>query len=358
VPREELERREEEATPPSLPEVGAAKRTRTPPTKETLHATPNVLAADAEPDPSEDPPPTTATIHDPPAPDAKKPRTPGRGNDPHKRLQELIKRHANGLGLRAAMEAPLPDGCAVDVLLEGQSVSIAVEVADGSSLGQEMKNIAKAFAAGIPEVVVVSDDPRHLERIKAEAQAIGIDADGTITFVESKDIGDYFVQFGASLAGYETTSRGYNVKVRLVGISDEEREQRLAAIHRAIARHQAEKSDDGLTQQIRVDVRLGGIEALRVREEVFVPVLGEPFLLRRLKPVPDRDVEAPRHLHHHLQRELPSALGPLDLLVRELLGRRLDEVVVLKLPALHHRRQRLRPKLPVVVFGHQRFSSC
>lgn len=171
-------------------------------------------------------------------------RSPGRGGPRHKHLQQLIKQHSNGLGLRATIEAELPDRAgSVDILLEGQSLRIAFEIADGSPLEQEMRNIEKALTCGIESVVVVSDNPSHLEEIRSAALERGILTEGKVTFLESAGIDGYFSALGAGLASYETTSRGYKVKVRHADISEQEREERLAAIHRAIAEHQRDEGN-------------------------------------------------------------------------------------------------------------------
>jgi len=166
----------------------------------------------------------------------KSPSTPGRGGSRHKAIQQLIKQHGNGLGLRATIESALDDNSgAVDVLLEGQSLKIAFEVADSSPLSQEVKNISKALANGIETVVVVSDDPEHLKSIKAEAISRGVPLSDSIFFLQTEEIGNHFCELGARLASYETTSRGYKVKVRHSPSSAPEQEKRLSAIHRTIA---------------------------------------------------------------------------------------------------------------------------
>jgi hypothetical protein len=126
----------------------------------------------------------------------------------------------------------------VDVLLEGQSIKIAFEIAGRSPLDQELRNIEKSLACGIETIVVVSDDPDHLRRIQKKAEEAGALTKGSVTFLASTDLGGYFSKLGAALASYETKSRGYTVKVRQADISEQEREERLAAIHRAIAEHQ------------------------------------------------------------------------------------------------------------------------
>ena len=66
------------------------------------------------------------------------------------------------------------------------------------------------------------------------------------------------------------------------------------------------------------------------------------FLLRLVETVPDGDVESAADLLHHGQGELAAFAGFLHLLVVELFGGRLYELVVRELPFLHEFIERLR----------------
>jgi hypothetical protein len=196
--------------------------------------------------PSEDGkvPPDPMTESEPPAPDTKKPRTPGRGGTRHTFIQRTIVQYANGLGLGAEIEREVADKSgAVDVLVSGQSLCIAFEVAVESPLDQELKNIVKALASGIASVVVVADEEKHLEAIRAYAEDRGIRLPESVEFLRFDRLGDYFSNLGATLSSYETSSRGYKVRVRQAPMSPEEEEERRAAIHRAIAQHQRERRE-------------------------------------------------------------------------------------------------------------------
>jgi hypothetical protein len=62
-----------------------------------------------------------------------------------------------------------------------------------------------------------------------------------VSFLESSEIGGWFQTLGASLASYETISRGYKVRVKHAPLTEEEERERRAAIHRAIAEHRRER---------------------------------------------------------------------------------------------------------------------
>jgi hypothetical protein len=133
-------------------------------------------------------------------------RTPGRGGNRHKLLQQAIKLLANGLGLRATIEAALAENeGSVDVLVEGQSLKIAFEVADSRPLEQEVRNIEKALGCGIDSTIVVLETTGHLAQIRQEAEARGISV-ARATFLESSALGGYFASLGAISASYETAA--------------------------------------------------------------------------------------------------------------------------------------------------------
>ena len=187
------------------------------------------------------PPPTLSpTPVDTPVPviTESKPRTPGRGGSQHKHLQRVIKAHGNGLGLRATIEAELPEGqgC-IDVLLENGNTRIAFEVAEKSPLEQELKNIRKCLEAQIPEIYVVSTEQGHLQKIqKAAEMEIGAENLTSVSFVNSSVLGEVFARIGARLANSEMTSRGFRVKVTYNPGEEGFREARTNEIHRAVAK--------------------------------------------------------------------------------------------------------------------------
>ena len=195
------------------------------------------------PAPPKEEPPAQDSAPDEPRPKQDEPKTqppekiPGRGGERHKALQEEIKAQGNSLGLQASIEAELPDKSgSVDVLLEGQTIKIAVEVALNSPIEQEVRNIEKSLEAGISSVVVVSDNQTHLENIEKAAEDAGVqELDTQVRFLETSQLGDYFDELGSSLASHETESRGYQVSVSYAKVDAKERDARKAAIHRAVA---------------------------------------------------------------------------------------------------------------------------
>lgn len=172
------------------------------------------------------------------APDAtrpvsKPPRSPGRGGSRHKAIQQAIKQYANGLGLRATIEGEVPGSAGpVDVLVEGHGVRIAFEVAESSAVAQEVKNVRKSLAAGVQEIVVISEDPEHLASVGNAVYAeISADECSAVSFSTFEQLGGLFARLGARLASKETTSRGYKVKVNFSPVEGDALE---SEIHRAV----------------------------------------------------------------------------------------------------------------------------
>lgn len=167
----------------------------------------------------------------------KKGKTEGRGGAIHKAIQAQVKQQANGMGLRATIEAPLPDGGgSVDVLVEGQTVTIAIEIALQSPVAQEVQNIRKCLCQGFDEIVVVSDKRGHLQEIKQAAIAEGLGEKlRMVRFLDSNELAPFLSEFGNGLETNETENLGYSVKTKFVKKSSMEIEERKNRIHEMIA---------------------------------------------------------------------------------------------------------------------------
>ncbi len=98
--------------------------------------------------------------------------SPGRGGPQHKYLQELIRRSAESKGYLATIEKPILDGLGlVDVALEKEGRSIACEISVTSKTDWELGNIQKCLAAGFEYVVLVSAEPKTLNKASKALRA-------------------------------------------------------------------------------------------------------------------------------------------------------------------------------------------
>lgn len=113
-------------------------------------------------------------VKPPAVPEVPKPtRAQGRGGPQHQTLQKDFQRIARKLGFTARIEEKTPDGRKryVDLLLERGDVVIACEFPLTNSIQDEVGNIAKCIEAGLPLVAVVCEETKHLDKIRAAAQA-------------------------------------------------------------------------------------------------------------------------------------------------------------------------------------------
>ena len=89
----------------------------------------------------------------------------------HRYIQTFIKGMAEAEGYKASLEVKTPDGKGqVDVLLERDGQSIAVEISVTTTAEWELHNIEKCLAAEYDKVVVCSSNPMKLQQIKQLVQ--------------------------------------------------------------------------------------------------------------------------------------------------------------------------------------------
>lgn len=91
------------------------------------------------------------------------PKEQGGGGKQHRYLQHLVKQLAEERGFKASIEEEILDGAGrVDVLLSRGGRRIAVEVSVTTGRDWELENVQKCLSAGFEEVIVVSNQERHL----------------------------------------------------------------------------------------------------------------------------------------------------------------------------------------------------
>jgi len=188
-----------------------------------------------------------AEPHREPRPPIKKkdgePPTLGRGGVQHKYLQELVKRFAESKGYRATIEKPTSGGGSVDVALEREDGSIAVEISVTSTADYESGNVLKCLASGYARVVLLASDER---RVQSLTRSIHAALDETSRQKVDIVTPDAFLTF---LASRETPPdvaskvAGYNVNVSYRRPESEDAKARQRAIAQVVARS-VRKLDD------------------------------------------------------------------------------------------------------------------
>jgi hypothetical protein len=170
-------------------------------------------------------------------------QTLGRGGPQHKYLQELVKRFAEANGYRAIIEKPTTEGGSVDVALERDGASIAVEISVTSTVPYEAGNVAKCLKAGFDKVAVLAAEKRRLDAI----------AKGVRSSLEESDrsrVGFFLPEdFLTHLAAQpppppsEEQVGGYKVKVSYKKPTDDDAKARQRAVTEVIARSVKKLSD-------------------------------------------------------------------------------------------------------------------
>ena len=89
-------------------------------------------------------------------------KLPGKGGEEHRKLQQEIRALAHEGGYQAEIEAPLPGGKSIDVLLAKDDKKIAIEVSLSGSIEHELANVAKCLEANLDTVLVLA--PRKARR--------------------------------------------------------------------------------------------------------------------------------------------------------------------------------------------------
>lgn len=145
----------------------------------------------------------------------------------HKYFQTLIKKIAESQGYKASLEMPTPDGKGrVDILLEKNGETIAVEISDTTDATWELHNIQKCIAANYSKIYACVEDTGTRQRLRQLVRELE-------PFPEMVSIGSSqelmsLLQKTAAVIPQER-KKGYRVTVQHKTITPEE-----ASIKRAI----------------------------------------------------------------------------------------------------------------------------
>lgn len=167
--------------------------------------------------------------------DVAAPATPGRGGQQHKYLQSLIRRFAEDRGYRVEIEKRVLDSAGiVDVALEREGVSVAVEISVTTTLDHELGNVQKCIAAGFDHVVLILTDKRALGKARQAVSAALPEADRARVQVASpEEVVGILDQLSTAPVEAEQTVGGYKVSVKLKAVGEAEtarRKQTLSGI--------------------------------------------------------------------------------------------------------------------------------
>ena len=190
----------------------------------------------------------------PPAPIAVVPKSPpeppkdlGRGGAQHKAIQQRLKAEAERMGFRSTVEKSVLDGQgSIDLLLERDGASIAVEITISTTIDHEFGNVEKCLKAGYRQIAVVSTHERKLRDIEAVVTgSLGSENAAHVSYFQpdaliahlksmmSKPVSDA----SASTPPSDSKVSGYTVRRHAPKLTPEEQEERQAIAVKAIAAH-------------------------------------------------------------------------------------------------------------------------
>lgn len=159
----------------------------------------------------------------------------GKGGQKHRYLQNLVKGLAEQQGFRATVEAPIPGG-QVDVLLEREDVTVAVEVSVSTPVEWERQNLAKCLNGGFGHVALVLAKSARTARTYRERVVEGLDEDerARLSILDPEELPDFI----ASLAPAEpepSVVKGYRVKLSQTAVAPEDAKARRDMLARLVA---------------------------------------------------------------------------------------------------------------------------
>lgn len=160
----------------------------------------------------------------------------GKGGPKHRYLQSLVKELGEAHGFRATIEAPLPNGRGqVDVLLEQEGLTAAVEVSVTTAAEYERQNVRKCLDAGYRHIAVVLTKSAASRERYREIVTDGCTPEecARITFLVPEELPDFIPALGPPEEPQGSVVRGYKVRVARTDVplhEARERRERLASI--------------------------------------------------------------------------------------------------------------------------------
>lgn len=147
----------------------------------------------------------------------------------HRYYQVLIKKMAEANGYKASLEASTPDGKGkVDVLLEQDGNTIAVEVSDTTEATWELHNIEKCISAGYTQIYACVTEPKTRHALRKLINSFNpIPTNVTIGTTEELLA---LLQIQTQLVQTETRMKGYRVNVQHRPLSTDEANTKRAII--------------------------------------------------------------------------------------------------------------------------------
>ncbi len=161
----------------------------------------------------------------------------GKGGHEHKRLQQMIKLWAQGMGYRAIIEEHLSAGGQIDVALKKAQRTIACEISITTPNANEIENVRKCIAAGYDFVALISPDAKRIAGLeRAILPTLAAGEREKVRFFSTPDaLFSFIEEFDAKDANREETVRGYRVKMSHQVVDKASKEDRTKMLAKIVA---------------------------------------------------------------------------------------------------------------------------
>lgn len=156
----------------------------------------------------------------------------------HRYLQTLVKKMAEERGYTATIEQSLVQGGQVDVVLNKDHISIAVEISISTDAEWEVHNISKCLADTFTTVISLCTDVKQLEKIKRKC--IETIAPAGLAKVHYFMPDELFAFLDATTTTtppaqpQETVMKGYRVNVTYDSLTPEEMDQKRKSVTKVV----------------------------------------------------------------------------------------------------------------------------
>jgi hypothetical protein len=167
----------------------------------------------------------------------------------HRFIQEFVKNVAEARNFKAVMEEPVNDYAGkVDVSLLRDNLKIACEISVTNTVEYEVQNVQKCLTAGYSLIFMISNDPVHLNAIRAlTVSEIDQSFHSRIFFVSKEDfVNQLDILLAQTIQPQEVRESGYRVKVNYNSSPDAKGQQNaLKEIILSSLRRKDDKDKEG-----------------------------------------------------------------------------------------------------------------
>lgn len=164
----------------------------------------------------------------------------GRGGPQHQDIQQRLREGAQALGCHVTVEKPTPDKQgSVDLLLERNAQTIAVEITVTTPIAHEVENARKCLEAGYQQIVLISTEESRLDKLKQGTAALATSHPNRLQYFTPEQFLSWLSTLPVrsivpELPPGERNIRGYKVRSKGSALSDEERQSKEAAALKVI----------------------------------------------------------------------------------------------------------------------------